>query len=42
MNISLHNNIKTLYAIGFFQSFIVVIPVFVPLLQGYGLSMSQV
>ena len=27
MNISLHNNIKTLYAIGFFQSFIVVIPV---------------
>ena len=27
---------------GFFHSFMVVIPVFVPLLQGYGLSMSQV
>ena len=27
---------------GFFHSFMVVIPVFVPLLQGYGLSMGQV
>jgi MFS family permease len=27
---------------GFFHSFMVVIPVFVPLLQGHGLSMSQV
>lgn len=35
-------NIKTLYLLGFFQSFMVVMPVFVPLLQGYGLSMSQV
>jgi len=39
---TLQNNIKTLYTIGFFQAFIVVIPVFVPLLQGYGLSMAQV
>lgn len=42
MNRSLDNNIKTIYLLGFFQSFMVVIPVFVPLLQGYGLSMSQV
>ena len=27
---------------GFFHSFMVVIPVFVPLVQGYGLSMSEV
>jgi MFS family permease len=39
---SLHNNIKTIYIMGFFHSFMVVIPIFVPLLQGYGLSMSQV
>ena len=42
MNRSLQNNIRTIYLLGFFQSFMVVIPVFVPLLQGYGLSMSQV
>lgn len=42
MTRSLDNNIKTIYLLGFFQSFMVVIPVFVPLLQGYGLSMSQV
>lgn len=42
MNRSLDNNIKTIYVLGFFQSFMVVIPIFVPLLQGYGLSMSQV
>lgn len=42
MKRSLHNNIKTIYMMGFFHSFMVVIPVFVPLLQGYGLSMSQV
>jgi MFS family permease len=42
VNRSLHNNIRTIYLLGFFQSFMVVIPVFVPLLQGYGLSMSQV
>jgi len=39
---SLQNNIKTIYMMGFFHSFMVLIPVFVPLLQGYGLSMSQV
>ena len=42
MNRSLQNNIKIIYLMGFFHSFMVIIPVFVPLLQGYGLSMSQV
>jgi MFS family permease len=42
VNRSLHNNIRTIYLMGFFHSFMVLIPVFVPLLQGYGLSMSQV
>ena len=42
MNRSLSNNIRTIYLIGFCQSFMVVIPIFVPLLQGHGLSMSQV
>ena len=42
MNRSLHNIIRTIYLMGFCHSFMVVIPVFVPLLQGYGLSMSQV
>tara|TARA_R110002110_G_scaffold415748_1_gene654826 strand:- start:61551 stop:62774 length:1224 start_codon:yes stop_codon:yes gene_type:complete len=39
---SLHNNIRTLYLMGFCHSFMVVVPVFVPLLQGYGLSMAEV
>jgi MFS family permease len=42
VNRSLHNNIRTIFLMGFFHSFMVVIPVFVPLLQGHGLSMSQV
>lgn len=42
MNRSIHNNIRTIYLMGFFHAFMVVMPVFVPLLQGYGLSMSQV
>ncbi|MEP0201481.1 MAG: MFS transporter [Halioglobus sp.] len=42
MNRLLQRNIKTIYLMGFFHSFMVVIPIFVPLLQGYGLSMSQV
>ena len=42
MNRSLQNNIRTIYLMGFFSSFLVVLPVFVPLLQGHGLSMSQV
>ena len=42
MKRSLQNNIKTIYMMGFFHSFMVLIPIFVPLLQGYGLSMSQV
>jgi MFS family permease len=42
MNARLHKNIRTIYLMGFFHSFMVVIPVFVPLLQGYGLSMGQV
>ena len=39
---SLRTNINTIYLIGFCHSFMLVVPVFVPLLQGYGLSMSQV
>jgi MFS family permease len=39
---SLENNIKAIYLLGFFTAFMVVVPVFVPLLQGYGLTMSQV
>ncbi len=35
-------NIAKTYTMGFFASFMVVIPVFVPLLQGYGLTMAQV
>lgn len=42
MKRSLQNNIKAIYVLGFFTGFMVVIPVFVPLLQGHGLSMSQV
>lgn len=42
MNRSLHNNIRTIYLLGFFNSFMVINPVFVPLLQGHDLSMSQV
>ncbi len=42
MKRSLERNISAIYVMGFFHSFMVVIPVFVPLLQGYGLSMSQV
>jgi hypothetical protein len=42
VNRSLHNNIRTIYLLGFFNSFMVVNPIFVPLLQGHGLSMSQV
>ena len=42
MKRSLHNNIRTIYLMGFCLNFMVVLPVFVPLLQGHGLSMSQV
>ncbi len=42
MNRSLQKNINTIYLMGFFHSFMVVMPVFVPLLQGHGLSMSEV
>lgn len=42
MKRSLENNVKAIYLLGFFTGFIVVVPVFVPLLQGHGLSMSQV
>lgn len=42
MNRSLQNNIQAIYLMGFFTGFMVVVPVFVPLLQGHGLSMTQV
>jgi len=42
VNRSLRVNIPVIYLMGFFHSFMLVVPVFVPLLQGYGLSMAQV
>lgn len=42
MKNSLHNNVRNIYLLGFLNSFMVVNPVFVPLLQGHGLSMNQV
>ena len=42
MKRSLQNNIQAIYLMGFFTGFMVVVPVFVPLLQGHGLSMTQV
>lgn len=42
MNSSLHNNIRTIYLLGFFNSFMVVNPILVTLLQGHGLCMNQV
>lgn len=42
MKRSLHNNIRNIYLLGFFNSFMVINPVIVPLLQGHDLSMNQV
>jgi MFS family permease len=42
VNSSLENNVKTLYLLGFCNGFMVIAPVFVPLLQGRGLTMSEV
>ncbi len=42
MNNKIKRNIRTVYVMGFFHSFMLVVPVYVPLLQGQGLSMSQV
>ncbi len=42
MELTLRNNIKTIYWMFFFQSFMIVIAIFVPLLQRHGLTMSQV
>ena len=42
MELTLRKNIKNIYAMMFFQSFMIIIAVFVPLLQRHGLSMSQV
>ncbi len=42
MQRTLRVNIVAIYLMGFFHSFMVVIPVFVPLVQGYGLTMAQV
>ena len=39
---SLSVNITTIYMLGFFHSFMLVVPVFVPLVQAHGLSMAQV
>ncbi len=42
MHRTLQNNIRIIYLLGFFHSFMLVMPIFVPLLQGYGLSMAQI
>ena len=42
MKRDLQNNIRTIYLMGFLLGFIVVVPIFVPLLQGHGLSMSEI
>ena len=41
MELTLRKNIKNIYAMMFFQSFMIIIAVFVPLLQRHGLSMSS-
>ncbi|MFV8818465.1 MFS transporter [Haliea sp. E17] len=42
MKKELQNNIRTIYMMGFLLGFIVVVPIYVPLLQSHGLSMSEV
>ena len=42
MKRSLHTNPAIVYSMGFFHAFVLIVPVFVPLAQGYGLSMSQI
>ena len=42
MKTTLHNNIRNIYWMFFFQSFMIIIAVFVPLLQRHGLTMAQV
>lgn len=42
MELTLRHNIKNIYWMVFFQSFMIVIAVFVPLLQRHGLSMTEV
>ncbi len=39
---SLRVNPAIIYSMGFFHAFVLIVPVFVPLAQGYGLSMSQI
>ncbi len=42
MKTELQNNIRTIYLMGFLLSFVLIVPVYVPLLQGHGLSMTEV
>ena len=42
MKRSLSSNPAIVYSMGFFHAFVLIVPVFVPLAQGYGLSMSQI
>jgi MFS family permease len=39
---SLKTNPTIVYSMGFFHAFVLIVPVFVPLAQGYGLSMTQI
>lgn len=40
--VELHNNIRAIYAMAFFQSAMIVTAVWVPIMQRHGLSMSEV
>ena len=42
MERTLHNNIHKIYLLTFFQSAMIITAIIVPLMQGHGLSMSQV
>jgi MFS family permease len=42
MELTLRHNIRNIYWMFFFQSFMIIIAVFVPLLQRHGLTMAQV
>lgn len=39
---SLQRNIAIIYALGFFSALQLIVPIFVPLLQGHGLSMAEI
>lgn len=42
MKRTLSRNPTIVYSMGFFHAFVLIVPVFVPLAQGYGLSMAEI